>query len=162
SDFALTCGLAGLALFCGAIALFSRRVAGESADSTLLPMLGAATFALVPFNGLFYAISAMETGLYLFLFMIIVGLVLDDRSGAGWTFVFGLLGGALFLTRPEGILVLPAYLTLTWKRPCWLRRASILAAGYAALALPWELFMLSHGGQILPTSGRGRVYGYIA
>jgi hypothetical protein len=130
----------------------------------LLPMLGWGMFA---FSGVVYVLSAMETALYL-----AVGLLLVERTiwrpdtTPQWA-SFGALGGMAFLTRPEGLLAYAVGAALSIVRAPGRTRSAALgglavASGVLlAITLPWEILLWHETGSLLPSSGRGRVLGFI-
>jgi hypothetical protein len=155
-------GLLGLVFFSLAILLMFRALRFAMVD-TFSPWaaVSVTAVALVPFSGLFYAISAMETGLYLALFTAAVCMIQRRASGFVPDLLFGTLSGLLFLTRPEGIVCAALYLAVDWPRPQRFLRTLAVAGGLLIVIAPWELFMFLNSGHFLPTSGNGRLYGYI-
>lgn len=108
--------------------------------------------------------SGMETALFAALALAVLGgamaLARDDRP---WTWLgWGLLGGAAFLTRPEGLLLvgLGGACLLAARRGDWARgkrgsalaRYGLAAAGFLALALPYLAFNWKASGAILPNT----------
>lgn len=124
-------------------------------NSTLFAHLSIIGFVLTP-RGTWLMLSGMESPL--FVFLILVGIYYADNPGWKYDFFMGVIGGLLFLTRPEGILFLFVGLSIrflsTWKRhELNLRRlfsfgGSILLA--CAIALPWIMHCISVTGHPLP------------
>lgn len=146
--FMLVACLAGALCYSAATWLFAR----------IVPFSTALLFATIPFFGLFYATSAMETGVFLFLFIGFLNLLVSSEASIKSDLVAGGLAGLLFLVRPEGLLCAFGYLLV--KRRFQL--SSIIAVCGLALLItaPWELFLHHHSGAWLPSSGKGRLYGY--
>jgi hypothetical protein len=108
--------------------------------------------------------SGMETALFSALCLGLIGgaiaLASDDRPGR-WL-AWGALGGAVFLTRPEGLLPLGlAGLGLALARhgdftgrtlgEAW-RRYALAAAGFLALAVPYLAFNWTTTGALMPNT----------
>lgn len=94
-----------------------------------------------------WAISGMETSL--FLFLIVLSLTLVRRRQSAWT---GLVVGLCMLTRPEGYLLAVAHLVgllIRKERPSGILRAAITAI---AVVAPWWIFSWSYFGSVIPQS----------
>ncbi|SFI08589.1 hypothetical protein [Bradyrhizobium sp. Gha] len=151
----------GMALFAGvmmALDSLFRRFAVPAGRS----VLAIGIFAGIAFNGFYYAISAMETPLFMLLFIIFC-LVISERSVS--LIAVGVVAGLLFLTRVEGVLVLPAYcvarLTLRISLRQLVGELVVIGAIFAVVIAPWQVFLFVKTGGALPTSGAGRLYLYL-
>ncbi|MBC7258204.1 MAG: hypothetical protein H5T65_03055 [Chloroflexi bacterium] len=156
-----TAVVGGLSL--GAVAVVAGWVARR-----LFPGLGvgwvAALACALEWHLLWAGASGMETALFAALALAVLGgamaLARDDRARAwlGW----GLLGGAAFLTRPEGLLPLGlgGACLLTVRRGDWahgrrgaaLMRYGLAVGGFLLLAVPYLLFNWKASGAILPNT----------
>jgi len=147
----------------GAVAVVAGWVARR-----LFPGLGvgwvAALACALEWHLLWAGASGMETALFAALALAVLGgalaLARDERPWAwlGW----GLLGGAAFLTRPEGLLPLGlgGACLLAARRADWaqgscdaaLKRYGLAAVGFLALAVPYLAFNWKASGAILPNT----------
>jgi hypothetical protein len=96
------------------------------------------------------AASGMETALF-----IALSLAVLDRALAharGW--IIGLLGGALILTRPEGLVLMGLVLVVTVARPTGsrVRSAAALLIGLILAVTPGLWFNLQAGGTVFPNT----------
>jgi hypothetical protein len=117
-------------------------------DSNLWAQIAIIGFVLTP-RGTWLMMSGMESPL--FIFLILLGIYFVDRPGWRYDLFIGIIGGFLFLTRPEGLLFLlvgiPLRFLLTAKqRELNLKR--LLSFGGAILvtsiiAAPWIFYCLS-------------------
>src|SRR5262249_48306434 len=97
NTFVLTIQLAGLALFIGVMLLMDVILLRLQVHPTRR-LIAVGSFAAFAFNGFFYTISAMETPLFMVIFLLICLLLCDPRRQASPAIV-GVLAGLLFLTR---------------------------------------------------------------
>ncbi len=112
--------------------------------------------------------SGMETALFAALALAVLGgamaLAREGRpDGRPWAWLgWGLVGGAAFLTRPEGLLpvALGGACLLAVRRGDWtqgrrgaaLQRYTLAAAGFLALAVPYLMFNWKASGAVLPNT----------
>lgn len=107
------------------------------------------------------AFSGMETTLFCFLSLLLI----ERYAARAHPFVLGLVGGLLFLTRPEGavlVALLGLVILLDWPwasepgdgvwGPKPLRVLADLTAGLAALVIPYVVFNMVVSGQLLPNT----------
>jgi hypothetical protein len=147
------------ALLTGASAVLVARLAqsmfqGFGFQNSLLP-LAFSLFALFEWHMSWSAASGMEIPLFVFLSLLLV-----ERFYAGErSWVIGLVGGLLTLTRPEGVVLAGlmglGVIASSWHSPPLLamtRRALACAFGYAILILPYLLFNLVVSGSVLPNT----------
>jgi hypothetical protein len=101
---------------------------------------------------LWFALSGMETVLFLALAMLALLCYRDER----WA-LLGIILGLLVLTRIEGgMLALAIGLFDLWRQRS-LRRGLLAAAAICAvLCGPWIVYLYSRTGYVLPTSGIGK------
>lgn len=132
------------------------------------PNLGAGWIAALAcaleWHLLWAGASGMETALFAALALAVLGgamtLARDERPWAWLS--WGVLGGAAFLTRPEGLLPLGlgGVCLLVARRGDWaqgkrnaaLVRYGLAAAGFLALAVPYLVFNWKASGAILPNT----------
>jgi hypothetical protein len=100
------------------------------------------------------AVSGMEILLYVALVLLLMVLYLTRR---GSPFVWGIVGGALTLARPEGMLLLGLVSAhFLWERRrepgAAARGAGALVAGWLLLVVPYGLFNLAVSGAIFPNT----------
>jgi len=112
---------------------------------------------------LFYAISGMETGLYIFLFFCVVRVANSDPSPR-MAALSGILTGLLFLTRIEGAMCMFAFAALIaivdLSPRNKLHLLAIAGSLFICVIAPWELFLFLKAGIVVPTSGSGRLFLY--
>lgn len=165
TGFAQAGALLGLAFYLGS-ALLTHRLAVRARVETPLRLPLLLLCALWPFAGIVYAMSAMETGLYLLLVSacLLQASSVFVHSTPSNAVRLGILLGLLMLTRVEGLLFA---LTLAladiirspeWWR--WLKRWMVVAAPAAVLVGTWWVFALFHFGTALPWSAQARLVGY--
>jgi hypothetical protein len=88
--------------------------------------------------------AGMETSLYVLLILVIVWLALKES----WLWV-GITGGLLFLTRPDGVVIVAVVFLYHFllKRKLPLRSA----IGFAAMVSPWLIFATLYYGNPIPS-----------
>lgn len=118
-------------------------------------------YALFPFNGFFTAMSVMETGLYLFLFFFIINNLTKNNNSTLPNLFLGTLIALLFLTRVEGIFLLIAVCIVNILRKK-IRITFLVMVGFVLASIPWFSFIYIHSGRFIPTSGGGRLWGYLS
>ncbi len=124
-------------------------------NSTLFAHLAIIGFVLTP-RGTWLMLSGMESPL--FILLILVGIYNADKPGWKYNLLMGVIGGLLFLTRPEGVLFLlvglPIRFLSTWKeRELNLRRLSSFGGSIilaCVIAVPWIMHCISVTGLPLP------------
>ncbi len=74
-----------------------------------------------------------------------------ERGGWGWAVDGGLLAGAAYLVRPEGMLLVGLAVLLAWIIPTSKPRRSAqplgVIVGFAVISVPYVLFLHSHTGE---------------
>jgi hypothetical protein len=117
-------------LLCGALAVAATAwLARRLAAGRLAAGCAAAALAL-DYWFLHWSQSGLETPLYALLVVLAAGTgarVLDGDHGAGGDVTAGVFFGLAALSRPEGVLLAPAFLALTWWRELPRRRLQRLA-----------------------------------
>ena len=124
--------------------------------------VGIVAFVLMPRNTWLH-LSGMETPL--FVFILLLSIVILDKTDMKYDLVLGFIVGLAFLSRPEGILVMVVlvpvrFLILGWKRELsWKRLGSMLLLAGIALAVvaPWLLYCMSVTGNLLPDTFYAKV-----
>lgn len=114
--------------------------------------LAAALLISLSGNMIWFSLSGMETMLFL---AIAVNALLLYRAGR-WG-GFGVLAGLLTLTRPEGLMLLVACITLEifGRRAAW--RGVILSAVLCVIiCLPWFIYLKVRTDHFLPTSAAAK------
>jgi hypothetical protein len=161
-EIAAQCG--GLVCFAIAVGiLFTLLTRIEPAAPISARLMSSAFVGLMPFSGLFYAISAMETGLYLLVFLGFVFLLQRQLAGQRVPdYWFGVCAGVLFFIRPEAVLCAPLYLLVVRRLPGQGWRIVSVAGWTFLLIAPWIWFTHARSGSWLPTSGTGRLYGRLS
>ncbi len=162
-DYTLTTGLLGVALFGGSIYVAGKMVWRET-QSKLITM--AAAFALAIAPPMFCtAVSGMETILYVFLLLCLVGVVIHWGITKPW--LLGVMAALLYLTRPDGVLAL----ALIWflalplaadRSSRWTMRDygfSLLQAMtlFVLVVIPYHLYFWAHTGYLFPTTFYGKM-----
>lgn len=124
-------------------------------QNLLLGLLAGVLCAVHPVL-VFEAVSGMEVSLNLFLLVLLVYLFFVYGSTRFW--VYGLLIGLMFLTRPENVLWLPAFvfLSFAYKGKKWTRLTGLFL-GFAILALPWEIYLYAKTSLLLPPTREGKL-----
>ncbi|MFW9927690.1 MAG: hypothetical protein ACFFDM_13145 [Candidatus Thorarchaeota archaeon] len=124
-------------------------------ESDLFAYIAVIAFVLTP-RGTWLMISGMESPI--FIFLIFLGIYFADKPGWKYDIMMGVIGGLLFLTRPEGLLFLVVGLPLRFlviakqRELHWKRLISFGAATLAAcaIAIPWVVHCISVTGFPLP------------
>ena len=131
----------------------------ESISWSIIAIIG---FVLMPRNT-WLMLSGME--IPLFVFVLLLSILILDKTEIKHDLILGVLVGIAFLSRPEGIILAAAvfirFLILTGKRKTDRRRVMTLlaSAGLAGLiALPWILHCLSVTGLPLPDTFYAKVH----
>lgn len=146
-----------------AVAVVAGRVARRVFPHAPAAVVAALACAL-EWHMLWAGASGMETALFAALALAVLGgamaLARDDRPRA-WL-CWGLLGGAAFLTRPEGLLPLglSGVCLLAVRRGDWthgrrgaaLVRYGLAAGGFLLLAVPYLLFNWKASGALFPNT----------
>ncbi len=133
-----------------------------------VPAAVAALACALEWHLLWAGASGMETALFAALALAVLGgamaLAREGRpDGRPWAWLgWGLVGGAAFLTRPEGLLpvALGGACLLAVRRGDWtqgrrgaaLQRYTLAAAGFLALAVPYLMFNWKASGAVLPNT----------
>ena len=132
--------------------LIGRRVYGRLA--------GLLAGLLVALSGplLIHEHSLMAETLFTFLVSLAFWALVRGPGGAGWLALgSGAALGLAFLTRPVGLVVLPALWLAVLLRPsAWRRRLAgmgLVAVGFVGVAAPVLLANLSRGGEASPAAG---------
>ncbi|MGD9395920.1 MAG: glycosyltransferase family 39 protein [Candidatus Thorarchaeota archaeon] len=119
-------------------------------------------FVIIPRNT-WLMLSGMETPL--FVFVLLLSIVVLDKTEIKYDLLLGVLVGIAYLSRPEGILVafcvLVRFLILGFKRKITrVRILTLLASAFIAvlIALPWVLHCLSVTGLPLPDTFYAKVH----
>ncbi len=108
-------------------------------------------FVVLSGHMLWFALSGMETVLFLALGVLVILAYRDERWG--W---MGLLLGLLFITRLEGVVLAVIIGVIDIWRYKAVRRGLILAGVISALILaPWVLYFFLRSGHFLPTGAIG-------
>ncbi|MFW9808267.1 MAG: hypothetical protein ACFFE6_02710 [Candidatus Thorarchaeota archaeon] len=108
-------------------------------------------FVLIP-RGTWLMLSGMESPL--FIFLIFLGIYFADKPGWKYDIMMGVIGGLLFLTRPEGMLFMVVGLPIRFLfivKQRELNKKRLVSFGAAALAtciiaFPWIFHCLSVTG----------------
>lgn len=133
-----------------------------------VPAAVAALACALEWHLLWAGASGMETALFAALALAVLGGAMalareGHPDGRPWAWLgWGLVGGAAFLTRPEGLLpvALGGACLLAVRRGDWtqgrrgaaLRRYALAAAGFLALAVPYLIFNWKASGAVLPNT----------
>jgi len=121
------------ALFVGTAALTT--VLGSTLAGPLVGALAGVTLATTP---AFLALAMDPVSETPFAFLVTLAFLLFVRSGPA--FAIGLVCGAAYLTRYNGLLLLPVFGAALWLRaPRSFRPVWLCVAGFAAIAAPWWL-----------------------
>ena len=108
-------------------------------------------FVVLSGHMLWFALSGMETVLFLALGVLVILAYRDERWG--W---MGLLLGLLFITRLEGVVLAVIIGVIDIWRHKAVRRGLILAGVISVLILtPWILYFFFRSGHLLPTGAIG-------
>lgn len=152
----------------GALSVAAVAVVASQVARRLFPHVPAAVVAALAcaleWHLLWAGASGMETALFAALSLAVLGgamtLARVDRPAA-WL-AWGLLGGAAFLTRPEGLLPLGlgGACLLAVRRGDWaqgqraaaLKRYGLTVAGFLALAVPYLAFNWRASGALFPNT----------
>lgn len=159
----LTVQVMGLLLFAGLMVALDDILMRFSVPANHR-LLAVGAFSAIAFNGFYYAISAMETPLFMLLYVLLCRFAVDSTRSPN-PVVVGVLVGLLFLTRVEGILAFPAFCAARLTQGASFRRLSgeLVKAGlvFAVVIAPWQFVLFAKTGGLLPTSGAGRLYLYL-
>ncbi len=147
-----------LTLLAKGLGILSLATVGVGVYALLRPVWGfgraivCAVFVTLSGNMLWFALSGMETALFLALAV----LVLLAYRGSRWWLTGGLLA-LLTLTRVEGAILLAAIGALEWIRYRRIGRGLLTAALVCGLmCAPWFGLLLLRTGHLMPTSGIGK------
>ena len=139
--------------------LVSRRIGlslkfGERMSS----LLGFLAGLLIAINGniIWLSLSGMETMMFIALGL----LTLLSYEYYRYKTLTGILCGLLLLTHPSGIALIAALLVVSLARGEWKNLARGLVSTVLVI-MPYLLFSLLVNGDILPTTGRGKVLTYV-
>ena len=131
-------------------------------ESTIWGITAIIGFVLVPRNT-WLMLSGMETPL--FVFILLLSIIVLDRSEMKYDLVLGVLVGFAYLSRPEGLVIalcVPVrFLILGFKRELTRRRVlTLFVSGCLAIlvAAPWILHCLSITGHPLPDTFYAKVH----
>ncbi len=131
----------------------------ESVPWGVLAIIG---FVIIPRNT-WLMLSGMETPL--FVFVLLLSVIILDKTEIKYDLVLGVLVGIAYLSRPEGIIIAVCvpirFLILTFKGKVDRKRILTLfvsAALAALVALPWILHCLSVTGLPLPDTFYAKVH----
>ncbi len=139
--------------------LVSRQVGRSlSFGEPMSSLLGFLAGLLIAINGniIWLALSGMETMMFIALGL----LTLLSYEHYSYRTLTGVLCGLLLLTHPSGIALIAALLLVSLARGEW---KSLLRGLISTLLviLPYLLFSFLVNGDILPTTGRGKVLTYV-
>jgi hypothetical protein len=117
-----------------------------------IPALGGAVLVALSGNMLWFALSGMETALFLAFGMLALLAYREER----WPWL-GVCLGLMTLTRPEGLALAVAIACVDW----WCHRTirhNIVVTGLicALICGPWFGYLLWRTGHVIPTSGVGK------
>ena len=138
------------------------KIVREYTESTIWGILAILGFVVIPRNT-WLMLSGMETPL--FVFVLLLSIIILDKTEIKYDLVLGILVGLAYLSRPEGIIIAIAvpfrFLILAYKGKVDARRVVTLfvSAGLAVLvALPWILHCLNVTGFPLPDTFYAKVH----
>ncbi|MHA1903874.1 MAG: hypothetical protein ACXADL_01235 [Candidatus Thorarchaeota archaeon] len=125
--------------------------------------VAALGFVLIPRNS-WLMLSGMETPL--FMFLLLLGLYLIERSEPKYDIALGVVVGLSYLARPEAVVlflvcIMAKFFSLIWKKDFGKRRLlSFLGMGgiAIAIAIPWILYCYSTTGYPLPDTFYAKVH----
>lgn len=140
----LICGLAVLGLTWA----LARRVLRRNDAWTLAPVL------IVAANGTwaYYAMTGMETMLFLLLVLLAALLAMDAVPGRGSPWLLGLVLGCASLVRPEGAGYSVALAAALLVARCDRRIAAQASLAFAAVFVPYFAWRWHHFGWLLPNT----------
>jgi hypothetical protein len=139
-------GIASLATVSAGLYLLLRPIWGP------VPALAGALLVGLSGNMLWFALSGMETMLFLALGMLALLIYREERWG--W---LGITLGLLALTRPEGLALAVAVECVELWRHKGIRRGIVVAGLLCALICgPWFGYLLWRTGHVLPTTAVGK------
>jgi hypothetical protein len=158
---------AGWTLFLGWISLTAAAWGAWRLCTRLFPgrpalALAAGSFCAAEWHLVWAAVSGMETALFCALAVIILSLAVENPLPARKALVAGLLGGALTLTRPEGVVLVALVGADLWAS--WLQRRArrglkgvlmaslMLFAGWLAGAVPFLMLNILLAGSPFPNT----------
>ena len=161
-DFVRVMQVVGLLLIAGALPIMDS-ILRRLKIPTIPRTLAIGIYAAIPFGGLFYEISAMETSLYILIFFCVVRVALSDPSPR-MSALFGVITGLLFLVRIEGAMCMLSFallIAISESAPSK-KLLTLVTAGFTFICtiLPWQIYLYLKGGILIPTSGTGRLYLY--
>lgn len=146
--------LASIVLFSASVTILTRLVI-DCTQNSLLGFWTGLLVAVYP-HLVLHAVSGMEIPLNLFLLTVLT--VSFFRYGEKHFWLYGILIGLAFLTRPENALWLPLFVWLaaTSRGQFGLRIAALLGT-CVGVVLPWELYLYSHTSLFLPPTRDGKL-----
>ena len=139
--------------------VISRRIAlSLNFGDPISSILGLLAGLLIAINGniIWLSLSGMETLMFIALGLLTVLSYENYR----YKILTGILCGLLLLTHPSGIALIAALLVVSLARGEW-KTPSIGLISTTLVILPYLLFSLLVNGDILPTTGRGKVLTYV-
>lgn len=147
-------------LFAGSTAL-AALITFELTHNTVLALLAGLVLLITP-SVLLVSMSGMDVISHIFILLLLTYCV--ARWGLKRPILLGALGGILFLSRPDGVIVVPllfgSWLVATvvtqrglseLRRPI-LYRWMLLGVVAMLVVLPWFVFLFSHTGRFVPLS----------
>lgn len=141
-------------LFFGSVWILTRVVQCRTENPSMALWTGFLTALCPPL--VFSAVSGMEIGLNLFLLSCLAAS--HFLSGRKKFLLGGVLIGFLFLTRPENILLLAIWGFLIFLETEERREKLFgLFLGFAAVALPWQIYFYSKTGLLFPPTRTGKL-----
>jgi hypothetical protein len=110
-------------------------------------------FAISPYN-VYYAATGMETGIYIFLLMLLMSLYscLQSNDASWWW--FGIVAGLLVFTRMDGLLAIAASgfaWLITRQNKHW-KGVAQSGLAFALVQVPWLIFATVYFGSPVPHS----------
>lgn len=166
---------AGWTLFLGWVSLTTAAWGAWRLCSVLFPgrpalALAAGSFCAAEWHLVWAAVSGMETALFCALAVILLSLAVGNIPSPRRALAIGLLGGALTLTRPEGVVLMALVgmnLWISWLQARSLRgvRVPLLAslglfAGWLAGAIPFLVLNIVMSGTPFPNTFYAKQFEY--
>jgi hypothetical protein len=139
-------------LFSAGVWILTRLILSRTQNAALALWAGLLTAGCPPL--VFSVASGMEIALNLFLLTSLAASFFLPPQRRFWG--GGILIGLLFLTRPENGLLLPLWAFLAF-REGEAKKISGLLLGFAAVALPWQVYLYSQTGLFLPPTRTGKL-----
>ncbi|HXF49651.1 MAG TPA: hypothetical protein VNL73_09555 [Verrucomicrobiae bacterium] len=141
-------------LFSAGVWIFAGLVQKRTQNPTFAWWAGLLTAACPPL--VFSSVSGMEIALNFFLLTVLSASFFLSPQKKYWA--GGILAGFLFLTRPENLILLPVWGFLAFLEAEGRGRKILgLFLGFAAVALPWQIFLYSQTGLFLPPTRTGKL-----